>query len=137
MRENNNDSEYGQPNKSYEDLTGKCQTIVDELVDNPNRTNGDIADVAGASGSMVPYVEENFGHIIDERRDAMDKGVSSDAEKAAREMALPDGSGADEFVDVVLTEDELFQCVKILPKGLSQVFWVQARTGRRPTTSEE
>lgn len=111
-----NNSEYGeevQINKSYEHLTPKQQGVVDAIVDNRGRRRSDnvIAERAGCVPSYVPYVEEHFPHIIDERLATM--RVATD--------------GGEERYELSLSADFVFRAIKHLPPEMGQTMFDQVR----------
>lgn len=111
------DAEQAGERRTYESLTPKQRSAVDELVDEPENMEEAARD-AGVSSSYIHWCERAFGDMVERR-------------KAANKTTLPDG-GAERGITVGFTEDEAFRAMRILPAELSQVVY-QAVRGHDPT----
>ena len=54
--------------KSYDDLTSLQQQIIDEIVENPNKSYKEIAADVGCDVTYPGTIAKNFEHLINERR---------------------------------------------------------------------
>lgn len=116
-----NDGEHeseAQLEKEYGDLTPKQKRVVEEII---SRRDGEyvkanVARDAGCRGSYVTYVEDNFPHIIEQRRSTMRTPVA-------------DGEGSYTFE---LGASDTFKVIRTLPDELSRKVYDQIRAGSDP-----
>lgn len=115
------DTEHGsdaQLSKDYGDLTPKQRRVVDEIVESrgTDYTKANIARDAGCRGSYVTYVEDNFPHVIEERRSNM-------------RVPITDGEGS---YAVELGATDWFKVMRSLPPELAEKVYDQIRSRERP-----
>lgn len=120
MADNDNQqNHYGpeaQLHKDYEDLKPQSRKAVDALVRaDHDYTISQVAEEAGVSDRMIPYVEDNFPHIIERRRNAM------------RTVAA-DGEGG---YEITLGMTDTWRVIRLLPEELSEKIFDQVRKQNR------
>lgn len=129
------DEDMGYAEK-YENLTDKQRAIVDYVASNPDYdTFEEIAEYANCTSSYAAGQVNEKEELIKFRSTMDSNSPGSEAVKAAMEAEsgetgtiLPDGQGTQK-VDVKLSLDEVFRCIRLLPQDLSSVFFTQIRNG--------
>lgn len=125
--------------EEFEALTDKQRGVVDYVANNPDYdTYQEVADKVGCTPSYVGSVVNDKEHLIKHRRTMDSNSPGSAAVQAAMDSdendetgtILPDGMGSQQM-NVSLTQDEIFRCIRLLPPDLSSVFFSQVRNGSR------
>lgn len=125
--------------EEFEALTDKQRGVVDYVANNPDYdTYQEVANNVGCTPSYVGSVVNDKEHLIKHRRTMDSNSPGSAAVQAAMDSdenaetgeILPDGMGSQQM-NVSLTQDEVFRCIRLLPQDLSSVFFTQVKTGTR------
>ena len=116
------ETEYGpdaQTDRDFESLTQKQRNAVEAILETPpDAPRVEAAEKAGVAESYIAYCEENFPHIINERRGAMQ--VATD--------------GGKQTYEVELTADEAWKAIRLLPDELSERVFRQVRSNENPAS---
>lgn len=131
--------DYDKYSRLYESRKGSIQEIIDALAQTDNLDDhgvkSEIAHELGVDPQRVYYVVDKWKDLVAWRRHAganpLDKKAVQEAYEdetlkamAGNEEIVADGYG-EAKIDVALTLDQIFRCVKILPGDLGMEFFSQ------------